>query len=226
MKDQAKSTPNWRFASRVFHERAAEYDGWYDSSPLFDAELTALRAIRTPLPAPRLEIGVGPGRFAEQLGVIIGIDPAFAALQRTVKRGIMGVGGIGEQLPLRTESVGTIFLLFTLCFLMHPEEVFKECSRILYNGGRLVLGHIPSGSPVGRALQKKKKQGNPFYMPAHLYRAAEAADLLEQTGFQLLESRSALLPSSPGNTPETITKAGLDEQAGFCILVAGKEENT
>ena len=34
---------NWRQAARVFQERAAEYDNWYEDSLLFATELAALQ---------------------------------------------------------------------------------------------------------------------------------------------------------------------------------------
>lgn len=117
---------NWRQAAHVFQERAAEYDNWYEDSLLFETELAALQQIASPLPVPKLEIGSGPGRFAEQLGVTVGIDPAPAALHRGLKRGIIGVAAIGEQLPLKSEATGTLFLLFTLCFLSDPKQVLKN----------------------------------------------------------------------------------------------------
>ncbi|HHD63709.1 MAG TPA: class I SAM-dependent methyltransferase [Desulfobulbaceae bacterium] len=120
---------SWQQASRVFNDRAQEYDNWFDDSPLFTLELAALQELTTELPFPRLELGVGPGRFARHLNINIGIDPAPAALRIAAKRGIMGIAGIGEQLPLKTESIGTICMFFTLCFLTDPLTVLRECRR-------------------------------------------------------------------------------------------------
>lgn len=78
----------WRKAAQVFDERAAEYDAWFDESLLFAIELAALQELATPLLGPKLEIGVGPGRFAEALGVEFGVDPALAPLALAKKRGV------------------------------------------------------------------------------------------------------------------------------------------
>ena len=72
--------PFWRQAAGVFDERAAEYDGWFEDSLLFSIECAALQELVTPLLGPKLEVGVGPGRFAEALGVEFGVDPALAPL--------------------------------------------------------------------------------------------------------------------------------------------------
>ena len=210
-------------AACIFHERAQEYDSWYDNNPLFLTELNALKSISTDLPAPRMEIGTGPGRFAEHLQVSFGIDPAYAALQRAGKRDIMGIVGVGENLPLQEDRFGTLYLLFTLCFLKDPGRVLKECHRVLQSHGRLVIGMIPANSELGNTLIAKRKKGNPFYTHARFYTVAETMSILENTGFTLLESRSVQLSSNDTDTAQT-SRPGMDEQAGFCILVSAKEK--
>ncbi len=216
----------WQRNSRVFQERADEYDSWYKDSLLFTIEAEALRQISTPLPRPGIEIGSGPGRFAQQLGVILGIDPAPAALQHGIKRGIMGIAGIGEQLPIRPGTAGTLYLLFTLCFLAEPKSVLQQCLQALYSDGRLVIGQVPLTSPWGRYLEQKKEQGNPYYRNARLYTVAATLRMLNENGFSLLESYSTLLQPPGSVTRKEIAQPGINEQAGFCILVAGKKENS
>lgn len=227
MTDSTISAPkNWRQAAHIFQERADEYDSWYEGSLLFETELAALRRIASPLPEPRLEIGAGPGRFAEQLGVTVGIDPAPAALHRGRKRGIIGIGAIGEQLPFKLETAGTIFLLFTLCFLSDPKQVLAECWRVLKSDGRLVIGQVPAYSHLGQQLEEKKKKGNPYYKHARFYTIEDTLKMLKQTGFSLLESHSTLM-EPPGSTERLeVAQQGINEQGGFCVLVAGKKERT
>ena len=223
------STPaqpgNWQNRARVFQERADEYDSWYDDSPLFATELAALQQVTAKLPEPKIEIGAGPGRFAEQLGIAIGIDPAPAALQRGLKRGIMGVVGIGEQLPIRSQSTGTVFLLFTLCFLEDPGRVLQECRRVLTTDGRLVIGMVPGDSPWGQHLELKKQQGNPYYRYAHFQTIASTLALLKTARFSLCESYSTLLQSPGGTISLESPQPGSNEQAGFCVLLAEKEKD-
>ncbi len=218
----AAADSGWRRAATVFQERAGEYDSWYDNSPLFAAELAALHRIEQPLPEPRVEIGVGPGRFAEQLGVTTGIDPAPAALQLAQKRGIIPVAGIGEQLPLRTGSAGTVFILFTLCFLEDPAKALRECHRVLADNGRLVIGQVPAASKLGRGLEEKKRQGNPYYRPARFYTLAQAQKMLNSSGFTMLETWATRL--NPDDPAASAARPGCSEEADFCILVCGKKE--
>ncbi len=210
----------WRKAARVYQERAAEYDSWYEGSLLFKAELAALHRIERPLAKPKIEIGIGPGRFAQQLAVDIGIDPAYAPLLRAAERGISGISGIGEQLPLQSNSAGTLFMLFTLCFVVDPALVFAECQRVLKPGGHLVVGQIPAHSSWGKALLKKKKEGNPFYEHARFYSVQEAVAMIEEAGFVVRERYSTLLnPPGTISEQEEIVDSAMEE-AGFCVLLS------
>ena len=214
----------WQQADNVFQERADEYDSWYEDSILFATELAAIQQISSPLAEPKLELGVGPGRFAAQLGVTIGIDPAPAALRHAVSRGLSGVAGIGEQLPIRSSTAGTLFMLFTLCFLVDPLQVLAECYRVLTKEGCLVIGQIPAQSLWGRDLENKRINGNAFYKYARFYTIEQSVNLLQQAGFTLIESYSTLF--QPPGKIERLEPArpGSDEQAGFCVLVARKKE--
>ncbi len=150
----------------------------------------------------------------------MGIDPAHAPLLRAGKRGIIGISGIGEQLPLQSNSAGTVFMLFTLCFVVDPILVFAECQRILKPGGHLVVGQIPTHSSWGKALLKKKKEGNPFYEHARFYSVQEAVAMIEAAGFVMRERYSTLL-NPPGTISEQEEIAdSATEEAGFCVLVS------
>ncbi|NOQ46395.1 MAG: methyltransferase domain-containing protein [Desulfobulbaceae bacterium] len=223
-KPQQTPGKTWRQAAGVFHDRAAEYDSWYDDSLLFNIELAALLAVSPSLHTPKLEIGAGPGRFAGELGVTVGVDPALAALQLGNRRGIMGTAGIGEQLPIRSDAIGTVFLLFTLCFLIRPEEVLQECARVLRKNGRLVIGLIPKNSAWGKMLDRKRREGHAYYKYAHFISIWEATNMLTQCGFSVTDARSTLFQPPEELRQLETPKTGINEQAGFCVLVAEKKK--
>jgi SAM-dependent methyltransferase len=214
---QTKSSPN----IRVFEERAAEYDGWFDDNPVFAAELLALQEVRVTLPHPRLEIGVGPGRFAAALGVKFGVDPALAPLGYAKGRGILPCRAMGEALPVRSGCLGTVFLLFTLCFVRDSQGVLAECSRVLRSGGMLIVGTVPLDSPWGRLLDGKRVAGHPFYGHARFMKLAGVLDLLRIAGFTLEESRSTLL-QTPEMHDEARVVEGVMPDAGFVVLACRK----
>ena len=146
---------NSREAARVFHEHAEEYDNWHTDSLVFAIELSALKSLQTKVGGPGMEIGVGPGHFARELGLQFGLDPAWNPLVRASRRGIQCCQGFGEQLPVKDKSLGVIYLLFTLCFAADPKKVLVECCRCLRDDGHLVVGIIPAveNLPSGTAIR-------------------------------------------------------------------------
>ncbi|HFQ88607.1 MAG TPA: class I SAM-dependent methyltransferase [Desulfobulbus sp.] len=216
---------DWRQVARVYQERARQYDAWYEDSLLFAIELEALLAIGEELPRPRLEIGAGPGRFGARLGVDVALDPAPAALQLARQRGMMAVVGIGEELPIRSRQIGTVFLLFTLCFLADPRQVFRECARVLGPGGRLVTGLVPGLSAWGELLTRKKHQGNPYYRYAEFRTIARWTEMLAECGLEVTDARSTLFQAPEKLQRHEKPRHGTDERAGFCVLVARVKES-
>ncbi len=211
----------WRQAAGVFDERAAEYDAWFENSLLFAIERAALHELTTPLLDPKLEIGVGPGRFAEAMGVKFGVDPALAPLAFARKRGVRVSQAVGEALPYADQSMRTVLLLFTFCFLADPRPVLRECRRVLKPGGHLVLGLIVADSPWGRMLQQKKEAGHLFYRQARFYEPGEVEQCLTGCGFVVEERRSSLIQPPEALREMEHSQAGLVSQAGFAVLVAG-----
>lgn len=216
---------DWRKTADQYNLLAEEYDSWFEDNPLFAVEMEALRAVARQCPRPFLEIGVGPGRFAQALQTEYGIDPASSALQLAHRRNIMGIKGIGEELPVRSGSIGTVFILFTLCFLADPFLVLQECQRILKSGGHLVIGLIPKASPWGKALARKKKKGNPFYRDAQLRSVAETIEMAGMQEFVLAHACSTLFHPPGGDTLIESPRWRYDENAGFNVLVFTQKEN-
>ena len=210
-------------AARPFNEHAREYDKWYDSSPLFDIELEAIRATTIQLIQLGLEVGVGPGRFAQALNIEFGLDPALSPLQLAKDRSIISINGIGEQLPVRMQSIGTVFLFFTLCFLTDPATTLREFFRVLKPGGFVVIGFIPALSSWGQHLTRKGREKHPYYRFARFRTVAKTMTILSGNGFQILEAWSTLF-QTPGQRLEyEPPRPGTNENAGFCVLTTRKK---
>ncbi len=220
MSTEKKSARHWRRISEPFQLQYREYDEWFVDNPVFALEMATIKAIETILEPPGLEIGIGPGRFAQLLGVHFGIDPAPHPLTLAKERGARVCRAIGEQLPFGTGVFGAIYLLFSLCFLANPDAVLRECKRTLKPGGHLIIGLVPALSPWGRMLAQKGKNGNSFYHRARFSTIAATLDLLERHSFNLIESRSALFSPPQASSPASDHRPGYDEKAGFAVLVA------
>ena len=215
------NTPRqYQINSEVFHQRAEEYDSWFDDSLLFDIEAAAIDALVVAGQSPALEIGVGPGRFASKFASSIGIDPARSPLHIAHSRGIAVSQAIGEELPFLSNSILRVSLFFTLCFLQNPTEVLRESHRVLKKSGNFILGFVPASGPWGKSLQQKKEAGHPFYEHACFYSIKEIEALLINNGFSITDSVSSLYQIPGRVTQMEMPKTGMDESSGFVVLKA------
>lgn len=212
-----------RPTAEPFDRLASEYDRWFEDSAVFRAELACLRNLTSKMPHPRLEVGVGPGRFAEALGLSFGVDPACGALRLATKRGIMVCQAVGEALPFGAGRFGTVVLLFALCFVADRSKVLLEAHRVSNKGGLLVVGMVPAAGPWGTSILAKKQAGNAFYRNVDLLEAEGAASLMRTAGYTVVEERCGLLlpPHVFGGEPDN--RPGIAADAGFVVLVGRKK---
>jgi SAM-dependent methyltransferase len=165
--------------------QADKYDSWYDGKGrmAFEIELAALRPLLAELPKPWLEVGVGTGRFAQALGIPLGIDPSPALLEKARQRGIEVLYGEGEEPVFRAGSFGTVFLLTTWEFLHDPLKVLRECRRVLKPGGRLVNAYLDRDGKWGQSYVERGRQGRALFSQAHFDAYSDVKRLTEQAGF-------------------------------------------
>ncbi len=102
------------------------YEAWFTRNPAaYHSELLAVRAL-LPWQGLGLEIGAGTGRFAAPLGVTVGVDPSRAMLAYAVERGVSGIQGIAEALPLEFHS-----FLLSSSLLLALRRKFYSCYQML-----------------------------------------------------------------------------------------------
>lgn len=99
--------------SSPFDLLAEEYDSWFDKDGrlIFETELLALKKVLQFLPKPWLEIGVGSGRFAQALGIEVGIDPSKRLLEIAKRRGVEVYQARGRINFLKRSLLEQYFLL-------------------------------------------------------------------------------------------------------------------
>lgn len=208
----------------VFDALASAYDAWFDAEGkgVFAIEVQALAEVLPSLPKPWLEVGVGSGRFAQSLGIEIGLDPSIKLLNMARKRGINVFWGRGEHSPIGDGSFGTAFFIVTLCFVNSPLKVLREANRILKRSGKAVIGLVLRESPWGRFYQAKGEEGHRFYRHATFYSYEEVESFLRQAGFEIERVLSTLF-QKPGEVKHMEPpQEGFSSDAGFAVIVAGR----
>lgn len=211
---------------KAFEQYAEDYDKWFDSHEgkiIFAMEVDAVRLLMKGLEKPSLEVGVGTGRFAKELGIDFGVDPSSKALEIAKKRSINVKKARGEKLPFKDESFGSLFILFTLCFVKDPEKVISEAKRVLRNGGGLIVGIINKESPWGELYMRKKAENHPIYTHAQFYSANEVSEMIENAGMSV-EAYTSTLCRPPSERPyKESAHDKLIEGAGFVCMLARKK---
>jgi ubiquinone/menaquinone biosynthesis C-methylase UbiE len=209
---------------RAFDSLAWAYDTWFEEEGrlVFASEVEALRQALPLLPKPWIEVGVGSGRFAQALGIDIGLDPSSGLLKIARNRGARVLLGRGEEAPFKDGSFGAIFFIAALCFIDSPNRILTEAARLLKSQGEVVLGMVLKESPWGQLYQRKKETGHRFYRHATFYSYAEVDMLLKQTGF-LIEKVVSVLFQSPGEVCHIESpQQGFFQNAGFTVVLASK----
>lgn len=208
--------------SSIFDPIADAYDGWYDTAEgqaIFQQEARCLSYLSADYSGCWLEVGVGTGRFAMELGITHGIDPSPRMVTIAKRRGVRVYVGRVEQLPFRDRVFAGLLMVLTLCFVENPESAFLECARVLRDNGRLVIGTIPADCPWGRNYSKKGADRHPVYSHARFRTVAETIQLADKAGFRLQASCSTLLWEPGKPTDISRIEPGIVTGGGFVGLL-------
>lgn len=167
----------------IFDIYAEEYDKWYERNRLaYLSELEALKRV-VPKGGKGVEIGVGTGRFAQPLGVSIGLDPSKSMLRIAKKRGIEAISGKAENLPFADKKFNLVLIVNTLCFVNDFRKIVIETRRVLKDRGKIIIGLIERNSFLGKDYQSRKKESK-FYKEAKLHSGRDIVELLRNYGFK------------------------------------------
>ena len=186
----------------VFERYAGEYDHWFEEHrEEYHAELARIRRLLPHPDSRAIEVGAGSGRFADPLGITIGIEPSRALGQMAHRRGIDIIRGRAETIPLRNASCSSVLMVTVICFLDDPVRAFCELQRVLIPGGTLVIGFIEQDGQIARKYKSKEGKRR-FLSRARFYSPDEIRSLLGKTGFRVDRE---------------------DSRAGFGVIAARKD---
>lgn len=164
-----------------------EYDAWYDANRgAYRAELFAVEHAIPDSFDPggdrALEVGVGTGRFADGLGIPVGVDPARGSLELARERGVDSIQGVAESLPVATDAVDLAVVVTVLAFVDDREAALAELHRVLAPDGALVVAILDRESPLGADYEDRQGEKS-YYAEADFLSSDEACAALETAGF-------------------------------------------
>ncbi|MBE0569244.1 MAG: class I SAM-dependent methyltransferase [Deltaproteobacteria bacterium] len=166
-----------------YEKHAADYDDWFSKNRF--AYESELRAVKRLLPKGDLgvEIGVGTGRFAGELGVPLGVEPSKSMRGMAKQRGVSVVCAKAEALPFRDDRFDYALMVTVICFFDDVRRSFREAHRVLKPSGSLVVAFIDRESPLGRKYDERKSETT-YYANATFHSAVEVERCLAEAGFR------------------------------------------
>lgn len=192
-----------------FDEHVAEYEEWFGKYPfVFQSEVEAIRdLLPTGENVSGIEVALGTGRFAKELGIKEGIEPSPHMRALALKRGIEVLSAEAEHLPYKDMKFDFVLMAFCISYFEDLHRAFKEAQRVLKIGGALIVGFIDKESTIGKFYEERKpesvfyKQAN-FYTPKRIIaelKQLKFKDLqFSQTLFHALDDIKKFEPAKPG----------------------------
>jgi SAM-dependent methyltransferase len=163
----------------VFQKHFAKYEEWFiENRWIYEAELRAVKAL-IPEKGLGIEIGVGTGRFAQPLGIKIGIEPSGRMKEIARNRGIQVLDGVAEELPFGNSEFDFALMVTTVCFVDDIDKSLQEAYRILSQDGFLIIGLVDRNSSVGQIYLRHQNE-SVFYKDATFFSVDELIEIMTQ----------------------------------------------
>ncbi|MBN1957569.1 MAG: methyltransferase domain-containing protein [Desulfuromonadales bacterium] len=202
----------------AFEDHSDAYDQWFErNAAAYAAELKAVETFLADTSLKGIEIGVGSGKFAEPLGIRIGLEPCAQMAEKARRLGIDVVTGVAEALPFGDDEFDFALMVTTICFVDDLAQSFREVRRILKSGGFIVVGFVDKLSELGKQYQANRHNSR-FYQQATFFSTQDVLGLLRDAGFGVPEIVQTLLPDDEAE--KVIDGYG---QGAFVVIKAPKE---
>lgn len=207
----------------LFNENVKEYEEWYKKyHEVFLSEVSAIKEQLNKLPEniKGVEIGVGTGKFAEQLGIKEGVEPSAKMAALATKRGVEIINGTAENIPFK--ALNFDFVLFvTICHLDNIKAALKEAHRVLKQNGSVIIGFIDANQQIAKDYEANRKKST-FFKHATFYSVDRIQLLLKESGFKNLEFNQTLFGEIDEIKEIQTPKEGFGE-GSFLVVKATKK---
>jgi len=204
-----------------FEKHVEQYEEWFAKNRwVYEAELRAVKDM-IPTGGHGVEVGVGTGRFAEPLGIKIGVEPSKRMREIAQKRGLKVLDGVAEEVPFDDSQFDFVLMVTTVCFVDDIRKALLEAHRVLSHGGFLIIGFVDRNSMVGQAYLNRKEE-NVFYKDATFFSVDELVEIMDQAGFTDLAFKQTIFKTLSEITRDEPVKPGHGE--GSFIVVRGRKE--
>jgi len=204
-----------------FEKHVEKYEEWFTKNRwVYEAELRAAKDM-IPSAGRGIEIGVGTGRFAEPLGIKIGVEPSKRMREIAQKRGIQVLDGVAEELHFDDSQFDFVLMVTTVCFVDDISKALTEAHRVLSQGGFLIIGFVDRSSMVGQTYLSHQSE-NVFYKDATFFSVGELVDIMDQTGFVDLTFNQTIFKTLSETTKDEPVKIGYGE--GSFVVIRGRKE--
>jgi len=171
--------------------KVEHYEKWFNTNDkLFETELEAIKQLLPPN-TEAIEIGVGTGIFATQLGISIGVEPSEEMATAARKKGIKVIRGRGENIPITTKTYQLVLMVTADCFLDDIAKSFSQIHRILVDHGIFIIAFLDRNTPLGSFYEKNKHNSN-SYKNANFRSTTEIIRLLKGASFNIIAQRQTI----------------------------------
>jgi len=202
-----------------YESHATTYDQWFDENPkVYQAEINAIKQL---LPRGKgIEIGAGSGRFTQPLDIHTGVEPAEAMRSIAIERGLNVVSGVAEDLPIENQSFDFAIFVTSTCFLDNPTLAYQEAARVVKKGGSIIVAFLEKNSAMGKSYEEHK-HNDPLFCDATFYSYNEITAMLNQAGFNAIQSVQTVLPESESHQTTDIIPG---HELGTFVVVSAKQQ--